>query len=65
MARAEAAVQAVPGLPWVIVRPAVVYGPGDVNGLMPRCVVAATYVKMGAKVRTVDEDLENGGVRVH
>ena len=81
MARAEAAVQAVAGLPWVIVRPAggqqegrvqplqrcccqpycccccphfrapVCYGPGDVNGIMPRCVVAAAYVKMGAKVR--------------
>jgi nucleoside-diphosphate-sugar epimerase len=34
--KAEEALKSVPGLPWVILRPAVVYGPGDVNGLMPR-----------------------------
>jgi nucleoside-diphosphate-sugar epimerase len=35
-AQAEDAVRSVAGLPWVILRPAVVYGPGDVRGLMPR-----------------------------
>lgn len=34
--RAEEAIKAIPGLPWVILRPANVYGPGDVGGLMPR-----------------------------
>jgi len=32
-----------PKLPLIIVRPATVYGPGDMNGLMPRIVVGATY----------------------
>jgi nucleoside-diphosphate-sugar epimerase len=30
-------------VPLVILRPAMCYGPGDVNSLMPRCVIAATY----------------------
>jgi len=34
--RAEEAVRTTAGLPWVILRPAIVYGPGDVTGLMPR-----------------------------
>jgi hypothetical protein len=65
MAKAEAAVQAVAGLPWIIVRPAVVYGPGDVSGLMPRCVVAAAYVKMGARMDFMwDGDLRCNTVHV-
>lgn len=34
--KAEDAVKATAGLNWVILRPAIVYGPGDVHGLMPR-----------------------------
>ncbi len=50
MRKSEEALQAVPGLPLTIVRPATVYGPGDVAGLMTRCVVAAAYWRMD-KVR--------------
>lgn len=41
-ARAAVAVSPVP-VPFIILRPAMCYGPGDVNSLMPRCVIAATY----------------------
>ena len=57
----EAAVRAVPGLPVVVLRPALVYGPGDVAGLMSRCVVAAAYVKMAAKM----DFLWDAGLRVN
>lgn len=40
---AEEAVRAVPGLPVVVLRLPVVYGPGDLRGLMPRIVCAAVY----------------------
>ena len=43
--RAEAALTSLSGLPLVILRPALVYGPGDFSSLMPRCVVAATYAR--------------------
>lgn len=42
--KAEVALQAIPSLPLVILRPAMVYGPGDfTTGLMPRAVVGAAY----------------------
>lgn len=48
--RSEVALSAIRGLPLVILRPALIYGPGDVNALMPRAVCAATYIKMKAKM---------------
>jgi nucleoside-diphosphate-sugar epimerase len=43
-ARAEAALAGVAGLRLIVLRPALVYGPGDfTTGLMPRAVVAAAY----------------------
>lgn len=42
--KAEEAVRTCAGLNWTILRPSVVYGPGDRTGLMPRCVLASTYV---------------------
>jgi nucleoside-diphosphate-sugar epimerase len=43
-AAAEEALRGVAGLPLVIARPSVVYGPGDERGLMPRCVCSLAYV---------------------
>lgn len=61
MARAEAALTAVAGLPLVILRPALVYGPGDFASLMPRCVVAASYKKSGEKMEMLwDGDMKVG-----
>lgn len=44
--KAEEAVRSTPGLAWVVLRPAIVYGPGDTTGLMPRAVIASTYKRM-------------------
>lgn len=49
MLRAEEAVKAVPGLPYIILRPAVVYGPGDVNGIMPRYVTPPACSQRGVR----------------
>lgn len=46
MLQAEEAVKAVTGLPWVILRPSIIYGPGDAIGLMPRAVIASSYKRM-------------------
>lgn len=43
-AAAEEALRGVAGLPLIIARPSVVYGPGDERGLMPRCVCSLAYV---------------------
>jgi nucleoside-diphosphate-sugar epimerase len=48
---AEGVIGAVPSLPVVIVRPSVVYGPGDERGLMPRCVCALAYVGSGEPMK--------------
>ncbi|CAL6053619.1 NAD_dependent epimerase/dehydratase [Hexamita inflata] len=42
--KAETILKGIPGLNYVILRPSTVYGPGDRNGIMNRCVLAATYV---------------------
>jgi nucleoside-diphosphate-sugar epimerase len=39
-----------PKLPLIIVRPAIVYGPGDINGLMPRIICGATYTQTKEKM---------------
>ena len=44
--KAEEVVKAS-GLPYVILRPATVYGPGDISGLMPRLCCAAVYKQSG------------------
>jgi len=43
---AEEALKKIQGLKLIIVRPAVVYGPGDTGGLGPRIAVAAIYKKL-------------------
>jgi len=46
-AKAEEDLKKIQGLPLVIVRPAIVYGPGDTKGLAPRLCIAAVYKKTG------------------
>lgn len=63
--KAEQALQSISGLPLVILRPVNIYGPGDVNGLMPRAVVAASYVKMKDKMDFLwDSELKVNTVHV-
>ena len=65
MLRVEEALRALgPALPLVVLRPALVYGPGDTNGLMPRCVVAATYTAPEPAQRERMEMLWDGDVKL-
>jgi len=51
-------VRGTPNLPWVILRPAICYGPGDLTGLTPRLSCAAVYQSLGEKMRFLwTEDL--------
>ena len=62
--RAEAALTSLSGLPLVILRPALVYGPGDFSSLMPRCVVAATYAREKALADRRMELLWDGDLKL-
>lgn len=49
----------------VVLRPALVYGPGDVNGLMPRIICGAAYKQMGEKMKFLwSDDLRVNTVHV-
>jgi len=45
--KAEEALKGMGGLPLLIVRPAIVYGPGDIRGLAPRLCIGAVYKNTG------------------
>lgn len=45
--KAEEELRKIPKLPLIIVRPAIVYGPGDVTGITPRIICAAVYKHLG------------------
>ena len=49
--QAEEALRAIDGLPLVVLRLALVYGNGDVAGLMPRVVIAAAYKQLGETMK--------------
>ena len=54
------------GLPLIIVRPATVYGPGDVSGISPRLIVAAVYKSTGKKMKLLwSSDLKMHTVHVN
>ncbi|KAL0479321.1 dTDP-D-glucose 4,6-dehydratase [Acrasis kona] len=48
---AEDELKKLQGLPLIIVRTAVIYGPGDLNGLMPRIICASTYTVSKEKMK--------------
>jgi len=58
---AEKHVRGTAGLNYVIVRPAVVYGTGDVYGLTPRLIVGSIYKETKEKM----ESLYTSGLRVN
>jgi len=56
--KAEEAIKTIHGLNWIVVRPALIYGPGDQTGLMPRLITAAVYKSLGEKMEFLwDKDL--------
>merc|ERR1711991_1159638 len=48
--QAEEALAGIDGLNYVIVRPVIVYGPGDVSGISPRVICGAVYQQLGEKM---------------
>jgi len=48
--QAEEALRKIPGLNLIIIRPAIVYGPGDISGISPRIITAAAYKHLGEKM---------------
>jgi nucleoside-diphosphate-sugar epimerase len=64
--QAENALRNIGGLKLSIVRPAVVYGPGDVTGLSPRLICGAVYRHLGEKMKFLwSADLKLTTVHVH
>lgn len=62
--KAEEALHAA-GLPLVILRPAIVYGPGDVSGIAPRVITGAVYKHLGEKMKFLwTKDLKLNTVHV-
>jgi len=49
--QAENELKGMSGLPLIIVRPAIVYGPGDVAGVSPRVITAAVYKHLKEKMK--------------
>jgi len=63
--KAEEELRKIPGLNIIIVRPANVYGTGDVQGLMPRLIVGYVYKHIGEKMKFLwDKDLRINTVHV-
>jgi len=62
---AEEEIKKISGLSWLIVRPAIVYGPGDVGGITPRLIIATVYKNMGEKMEFLwDKDLRINTVHI-
>lgn len=56
---------AASGVPYNIVRPAIVYGPGDQSGMTPRLIVGAVYQKLGKTMELLwDKSLRVNTVHV-
>jgi nucleoside-diphosphate-sugar epimerase len=63
--QAEEALKGISGLSLVIVRPATVYGPADVNGLAPRVIAGAVYSELKEKMECLwGSDLKVNTVHV-
>lgn len=49
--QAEQALRNIEGLPLVVLRPSIVYGPGDCAGIAPRVIIGAVYKHLGKKMK--------------
>lgn len=64
--RAEEELKKIQGLNVIFVRPAIVYGPGDLTGITPRLIIAAVYKSLNEKMEFLwDKDLKLNTVHVH
>jgi len=63
--KAEEELKKIPDLKLIIVRPVVIYGPGDVSGVTPRIITAAVYKFLGETMEFLwDKDLRINTVHV-
>lgn len=63
--QAESALQNMDGLNYIIVRPATIYGKGDIRGLTPRLIIGAVYRELGEKMKLLwTKDLHINTVHV-
>jgi hypothetical protein len=63
--KAEEEIKKIDGLNWVIVRPAIVYGVGDMTGITPRIVVGAVYKELKEEMKLLwSKDLRINTVHV-
>jgi len=63
--KAEEELRKIGGLNLIIVRPAYVYGPGDITSLSPRIICGAVYKHLGEKMKFLwDEKLKINTVHV-
>jgi len=62
---AEEELKKITGLNLIIVRPAIVYGPGDISGITPRLITGAVYKHLGETMEFLwDKDLRINTVHV-
>jgi len=63
--KAEEELKKISGLKLIIVRPAIVYGPGDILGLTPRIICGAVYKHLGETMEFLwDKELKINTVHV-
>lgn len=59
--QAEEALRGINGLNLIVLRPAIVYGPGDTSGISPRLITGAVYKHLGEKMKL----LWSGDLRIN
>jgi nucleoside-diphosphate-sugar epimerase len=63
--QAEEELRKIKGLNLIVVRPAIVYGPGDILGITPRIICAAVYKQLNETMEFLwDKDLKTHTVHV-
>jgi len=63
--KAEEELKKINGLKLIIVRPAIVYGPGDITGITPRIICGAVYKQLGETMEFLwEKDLRMNTVHV-
>lgn len=63
--QAEKEIRAIPDLNWIIVRPAIAYGPSDKLGITPRLIFGAVYRHLGEPMKLLwDQSLITNTVHV-
>lgn len=64
--RVEEELKKIANLKYTVLRPAIVYGPGDLVGITPRLIIAAVYKSIKEKMEFLwDKDLKLNTVHVH